>query len=90
MYSLQLERGKFVRVRGKISAKEVEKTFKTPVDGEIFDGMIVEIKKVTGYYYAKAGEGYEDVASRYGCDLDALKKLNGNSPVYPTKRLWIP
>ncbi len=90
MFSLQLERGKYVRVRGGVTAKEISDAYKTPVVGKVYAGAIVEIADVSDYCYAKAGDCYETIAKRYGCDLDKLRRVNADAPVYPTKRVWIP
>lgn len=90
MFSLKLERGKYLVVRGGVSKSQLVDIYKMPINGEIYDGKIIEVLPVSGYCYAQIGDSYEKIAAREGCDLAKLKNLNGNSTVYPTKRIWLP
>lgn len=89
MFLLQLERGKYLRIRKGVKAEQIEKAFSIPVIGELSQGMIVEIGKQKRFKYAVAGESFKTLAKMYGCDETELKKINGGI-IYPTKRIWIP
>lgn len=89
MFSLRLERGKYVRVRGKVSANQLIDVYKTPVTGDLYEGKIITLTEASDYCYAAPGDTYEKIAAKYGCDAEILRKLNCNEPVYPTKRVWL-
>ncbi len=89
MFSLRLERGKYIRVRGKVSAKQLSDAYKTPVTGDLYEGKIITLTQACGFCYALPGDTYEKIALRNGCDAEDLKRINGNAPLYPTKRVWL-
>ncbi len=90
MFSLKLERGKYLVVRGGVSANEFMDVYKMPVDGELYEGKIIEVVPVSGCCYARVGDSYEKIALRQGCNLQKLISLNNNALIYPTKRIWLP
>ncbi|MGN0823709.1 MAG: hypothetical protein ACI4MB_01420 [Candidatus Coproplasma sp.] len=90
MFSLNVERGKFIVVRGGVNATELMDIYKMPIDGDLYEGKIIEILPVSGYCYAQVGDSYEKIANRENCNLKTLIELNKNSIIYPTKRIWLP
>ncbi len=90
MFSLNVERGKFIVVRGGESATELMDIYKMPIDGDLYEGRIIELLPVTGYCYAQVGDSYEKIAHRENCNLQKLIDLNKNTIIYPTKRIWLP
>ncbi|MGN1103752.1 MAG: LysM peptidoglycan-binding domain-containing protein [Candidatus Coproplasma sp.] len=90
MFSLNVERGKFLVIRDNNSADELMDIYKMPIDGDLYEGKIIEVLPVSGYCYALVGDNYEKIAARYGCSLKKLIELNKNSIIYPTKRIWLP
>ncbi|MGN0806641.1 MAG: hypothetical protein ACI4MC_06335 [Candidatus Coproplasma sp.] len=90
MFSLNVERGKFLVVRGGVDASELMDIYKMPVDGELYEGRIIEILPASGYCRAQVNDSYEKIAERYNCDQNKLIGLNKNAVVYPTKRIWLP
>lgn len=90
MFSLKVERGKFLVVRGGVSSTELMDIYKMPIDGDVYEGRIIQVLPVSGYCYAKVGDTLEKIAKRENCDLNKLKDLNKDSVIYPTKRIWIP
>lgn len=45
---------------------------------EIKEEPIKEVKEVPDYYLLKIGETLEDVAKKFGLEVEKLKKLNGD------------
>lgn len=89
MYSLVKERGKYLRVRGRVKREDVISAYSCPV-GEVFAGAIIEIKPSRGYCYALAGDTYASVAAREGVDEKRLREQNSDKTIYPTMRIWLP
>ena len=90
MFSLNVERGKYLVVRGGNSSNELMDIYKMPIDGDFYEGRIIEVLPVSGYCYALVGDTYEKISDRHGCNLHKLIELNNNSMLYPTKRIWLP
>ncbi len=90
MFSLEMERGKFVRLRGNADRGTVERLYSCPVNSDVYDGAIVCLTAVRGYCFALVGDDYEKIALREGVDLTELKKVNADLPVYPTRKIWLP
>ncbi len=90
MFSLVTERGKYLRVRKNVSKDDVVATYKIPVGGEFFCGRIIALGTPKRYCYAEPDDTYEKIAEREGADAEELKTLNGNTAVYPTRRIWLP
>lgn len=90
MYSLNVERGKYLVVSKGVSTTELMDIYKMPIDGEAYEGRIIKVLPISGYCLAKVGDSYESIAKRNGCSLEKLIKLNKNAIVYPTKRIWLP
>lgn len=90
MFSLKLERGRYLRVRAGTEKCDVVSTFHCPVTGEIFCGAIIPLGDEKRYCYALVGDTYAKIAAREGVGEAELKKLNGDRPVYPAARVWLP
>lgn len=91
MFTLCLEKGKYVRVRRGVERRDIERVFGFPVNAEIFTGAIIPvIPKPKGYCYALPHDSYLSIAKREGVSVEKLEKLNASSPVYPSKKIWLP
>lgn len=91
MFTLILERGRYIRVRGNVRKCDIEREFCFPVNTEVFEGAIIPVlPEPQGYCYAQPCDSYASVAEREGVSEEELKKLNGGSPVYPSKKIWLP
>ena len=91
MFTLVTDRSRYFRVKRGQCAAEVERQLKTPVHGAAFAGRILKV--VDGnlrQYTACVGDSYRTVALKFGADEERLKTLNGNKPVYPTCKLFVP
>lgn len=90
MFSLIIERGKYFKVKTNTEKSKIISNFNCPVEGEIFCGKIIPLSSPKGFIIAAVGDTYEKIAARERVSLTELKKLNSFSPVYPTKRVWLP
>lgn len=91
MFLLCLEKSGYLRVRKGVEKRDIERVFCFPVHGEVFEGAIIAaLPEPKGFCYAVAGDDYRSIAQREGADMEELEKLNGSSPVYPTKKVWLP
>ncbi|MGN0817824.1 MAG: hypothetical protein ACI4L9_02535 [Candidatus Coproplasma sp.] len=89
MFTLLLDRPKYIRVRAGITPACIRSEFVCPVPDDVFDGCIVS---VTGapceYYSAQPGDDYKIIAVKLRCDEEEIRRLNGNAPVYPSKKVF--
>ena len=91
MFTLVTDRSKYFRVKRGQSAEEVESELKTPVQGAVFAGRIIEVADGNfERYAAQVGDTYRTIALKFGADEEELKKTNGFRPVYPTCKLFVP
>ena len=91
MFTLYLERGSYIRVRGGVQKCDIEREFSFPVNAEVFEGAIITVlPEPQDYCFARPFESYASIAEREGVSEEELKKLNGNSPLYPSKKVWLP
>ena len=91
MIALCLERGEYLRVRKGVRKSDIERAFAFPVNAEVYEGAIISVlPEPSGYCHALVGDSYFSVAQREGVDEKELKRLNGFSPIYPTKKIWLP
>lgn len=91
MFTLVTDRSKYFRVKRGQSAGDIEKVLKTPVSGCVFEGRIIEVAEGNfTLYTARVGDTYRTVALKFGADEEKLKRANGNKPVYPTCKLFVP
>ncbi len=90
MFSLELARCGYLRVRKGVTAGDIEAAFCCPV-GEVCVGLIIKIPlKPLKIIRAEVGDDYKKIAAKHRIDEEELKKLNGNKPVYPTKKIYLP
>lgn len=89
MFSLTLERGRFLRIRKRVTEKEVTDAYLCPVK-KVFCGEIIEISPPKRFCYARAGDTYGSIAAREGVGEESLRALNDGKPVYPTLKVWLP
>ena len=85
---LQLDRGKFYRIKNGQTLREVEKVFCIPVN-ECFGGAVIEISDCK-IHTVKPFETYAVIAQSYETEEESLKNFNGNRPLYPTCKIFIP
>lgn len=90
MFSLEVERGRFLAIRGDVDKNELMDIYQTPIECELYEGRVIEVLKLSGYCRAEVGDSYKKIAQRYNCDLNQLIKINQNGAIYPTKRVWLP
>ena len=89
MFSLTLERGRFLRIRKRVTEKEVTEAFCFPVN-KVFCGEIIELSPPKKFCYAEAGDTYKTIAARKGVSEESLRTLNDGKSVYPTLKVWLP
>lgn len=69
----------------------MENALSVPVTGKVFAGRIIKAgTRQYIRYTAEVGDTYHTVALRFRTDEESLKKINGNKPVYPTCKLFVP
>lgn len=91
MFTLVLNKSRFYKIKSGQSADLVQNTFNTPISGEIFAGKIIPLPECAfKLYKITVGESYKSVAEKFGTDENLLKKINGNQPLYPTKKIFLP
>ncbi len=91
MFTLVTDRNKYFRVKRGQCARDIESHFGVPVLGGAFAGRIIEVgDKTYSRYTADVGDTYRTVALKFGVDEKLLEEANGNAPVYPTKKLFVP
>ena len=89
MFTLTLDRGKFLRVRGNVSKRDIEKEFKMPVPQNVIAGDIVMLfPRNLKVYVAGVGENYGAIAEKTGVTEQELRKINYNATVYPTLKIY--
>ena len=82
MFTLVTDRSKYFRVKRGQSAEDVESELKTPVQGAVFAGRIIEVASGNfERYAAQVGDTYRTIALKFGADEDELKKTNGGQNV---------
>ena len=90
MFALVRENYRYFRVKRGQSVSDIERELEIPVAGALFCGRILRADKKYRIYTVKAGDTYRSVCLKEGVDEEALKELNSNAPLYPTKKLYIP
>ena len=91
MFTLITDRSRYFRIKRGQSSREIERVLNTPVCGRVFDGRIVKVAEerlvaVT----AGVGDSYRTIAARCGVSELHLKEINGNRPVYPNCKIFVP
>lgn len=90
MFTLTLDRPKFIRVRAGVTAADIRAEFCCPISDNATEGCIAYLTPAPcKFYVAKPGESYLSIAAKLGEDEQELRRLNGNSPVYPSKKIFI-
>lgn len=89
MFSLTLERGRYLRIRKGVTEKEVSAVFGCPAP-KVFCGGIIKLSPPKRYLYAMAGDTYASIARKVGVDEALLRAENGGRAVYPTLKIWLP
>lgn len=89
MFSLTLERGKFLRIRKGVTESAVSAVYCCPA-GKAFCGAIIELSPPKRYCFALAGDTYATISRREGVDEELLRAANGSRVVYPTLKIWLP
>jgi len=72
-----------------MKSSDIEKLFSIPVVCDVYDGMILPIPPPKNFIIAEATDSWQSIALTYGCEEEALKKLNGGV-LFPTKRIYLP
>lgn len=85
---LQLDRSKYYRIKSGQTAREVEKVLCTPVNN-CFGGAIIALIDCK-VHTVQPFETYISIAQRYSVEEEVLKDFNGNRPLYPTCKIFIP
>ena len=86
--NLILDRRQFYRVKRGQTAREVEKTLAHPAN-DCFSGAVIA-KESCNPYTVQPFETYSSIAAKYSLDGEELKKFNGDRPLYPSCRIFIP
>lgn len=89
MFTLTPDRPPYIRIREGATAAQIRALFACPVPEKIFTGSIVAIPPVPcEIYVARVGDSYASIAEKLCADEESLRSLNGNSPVYPSKKIF--
>lgn len=80
--------GKLYRVKSGQTAQEVEYALGCPANS-CFEGAVIAVERCS-VHVAGPFESYKAIAARYGVEEEALKNFNGNRPIYPTCKIYIP
>ena len=89
MFSLTLERGRYLRIRKGVTEKDVTCVFSFP-QGKVFCGEIIRLSPPKRYCYALAGDTYATISRRERVDEALLRAANCARAVYPTLKVWLP
>lgn len=80
-----------MRVRRGVTKNMLESAFGCPVAGSVFEGAILPLlPPPAGFCYAQPWDSYESIAARENVAVEELKELNGEAPLYPTRKIWLP
>lgn len=89
MFTLTLDRAKFIRVRASVCGREIEEEFKTPVPQNVAAGDIVALcSRNLKIYVAGVGDDYKIIAEKTGVTERELREINCNAIVYPTRKIY--
>lgn len=89
-FTLYRERGRYVRIRAKMSEEEISREVNFSTEDKLFAGKILIVKKYSKVIFANVGDTYQKIAARENVDENALKNLNFSKPVYPTAKIYVP
>lgn len=90
MLTLNIEKGEYLRVRKGMDGEKISAVFDCPVPNDVAEGQIIRLYAGCRSVFAAVGDDYGTIARRMGLDEGELARFNGGSPVYPTKRVWLP
>lgn len=91
MFTLVTDRSRFYKVKRGQTPREIENVYEIPVCGYVYSGKILAMEyKPYMRYSAKAGETLRSIAAKFGVEYELLEELNGKSPVYPTRKIFLP
>ena len=85
---LILEKSTYYRVKRGQTETEVENTLETPASA-CYPGAVIVIEDCFRHT-VRPFESYQSIAKKYGVDEEELTKLNGNRPLYPTRKIFVP
>lgn len=85
---LQLDKSKFYRVKSGQTVREVEKVLGVPLNN-CYEGAIIELTDCS-MHTVQPFETYASIAHKYGIEEQLLKEFNGERPLYPTCKIFIP
>lgn len=80
--------GELYRVKRGQTKGEIEGELSTPVN-ECFEGAVIPVTRCLVHAVAPF-ETYGGIAAKYGVGEEELKSFNGNRPLYPSSRVFIP
>ena len=91
MFTLITDRSRYFKVKRGQSRKDIEGVLNTPVREEPFAGRIIKVEEEPIFAVtADVGDSYRTIAVNHGVPELYLKELNGNKPVYPTCKIFVP
>lgn len=90
MLTLKNEKCRYLRVRKGMDGEVISSRLNCPVPQVLKEGQIIRIYHNCRYVSARVGDSYGAIARREGVDEGQLLRLNGECPVYPTRRIWLP
>ncbi len=90
MFTLVNENSKYFRVKRGQTAKEVEAALCLPVPCGVYAGEIISADAEYKVHSAKPFENLKTIAELYNVAEAELIKINGEKPVYPTRRIYVP
>lgn len=73
-----------------MSAAELEAELSFPVFGEVFAGRIIEVREKMAIYTVKPADSFLSVSKKTGIAVEELVKINGDKPLYPSCKLFVP
>ena len=88
MQMLQLDRSRFYRVKKGQTSKQIEKVLFVPANC-CFEGAVISVENCKEYV-VQPFETYSTIGAKFGIKVDMLKNFNGNRPLYPSCKIFIP
>lgn len=85
---LKTEKSRFYRVKKGQTASLIEKTLNIPA-GCAFAGAIIPLRDFS-QYTVQPFDTYASIAASLGIEEERLKEANGNRPLYPSRKIFIP
>lgn len=88
MHKLQLERCAFYRIKRGQTSRQIEKVLSVPVNS-CFEGAVIALENCT-VYIVQPFETYSAIAAKFGKEEANIKNFNGDRPLYPSCKIFIP